>query len=101
MEDLTLSAEFKIYCSTGPEKATKRKERMTSKSKFMGKDFLLESEAASHLYHNHAAKLPINFDFDVIRSFRLVAFSGLSNILNSAESVKSSVYWHDNAGHKF
>lgn len=32
---------------------------MTSKSKFMGKDFLLESEAATHLYHNHAAKLPI------------------------------------------
>ena len=27
--------------------------------KFMDKDFLLQSETAKELYHNHAAKLPI------------------------------------------
>ncbi len=32
---------------------------MTSKSKFMGRDFLLETESAVKLYHQHAASLPI------------------------------------------
>ena len=32
---------------------------MTTSTEFMGADFLLDSPAAKHLYHNHAAKMPI------------------------------------------
>ncbi len=34
-------------------------EHTIVKSKFLGSDFLLQSESAEQLYHNHAAKLPI------------------------------------------
>ncbi len=32
---------------------------MTTSTEFMGADFLLDCPAAKHLYHNHAAKMPI------------------------------------------
>ncbi len=34
-------------------------EHTIAKSKFIGRDFLLQSESAELLYHNHAANLPI------------------------------------------
>lgn len=39
---------------------------------FMDKDFLLETEAARHLYHNHAAKLPI-IDYHCHLSPKMIA----------------------------
>lgn len=39
---------------------------------FMDKDFLLETEAARHLYHNHAAKLPV-IDYHCHLSPKMIA----------------------------